>query len=175
MRMRQLTLLESMFAIAVAGLFCSLPVQLRRVVDIDDCRMVAESHAESARILDEIANGNVAWIDEFRPELRRLALWERESSARLSRSSVFDVAEEGRLDDAMDGRRVRQQFWARFDAAAARHGYQKPRPADMIRRSIGAGGALVKCWPTLCLIGLLLATFFRGPRRDLSSVRRLGN
>ncbi len=169
MRIARLTLMECMLMFPILGLFCSIPIQCRRAMELDDCRMAAGHHAEIARELTMMASEPAAWMDEFRPRLRRMASWQQEQNLRLTRSSFVDQGEEDRIADLTMTAQERMHFWDRFQTAALVHGYPRPRVGPAVHRSISIMDALGKAFPTYCLIGLLAWLLLRLRRRTLES------
>jgi hypothetical protein len=162
-RMPRVTLLEVMILLAILALACSLPIQCQRDQDRANCRFLAKDHAGVAAVLTIMANHPAVWMDEFRPELRRLASWEMSQSQRLARSETYSDTEEFRIAEEFKPAHAERLFWARFDMVAARHGYRKPKlyrgPQSPIQSIVGylAGtetpmwsivGFLARSWPT---------------------------
>jgi hypothetical protein len=137
------------------GLVCSLPSQYRRDWGREVCRYFVQFYADQAEALSMMAEDPAAWIDPFRPELRQQALWALEDSRRFSGKSFYDSKEHQRVSEANTIARKDKQFWARFDAAAALHGYRKPRVNRGARVVWGIDGFLVRTCPTFFLIILL--------------------
>jgi hypothetical protein len=166
MEMPRLTLLQSMILLANLGLLCSLPIQCQRAAKREDCRIMAEIRASTAQELTLMADHAANWTQEFRPELRWLAARQRETSRRLEQSGFFDEAEEERIataEIAAHGLNL-NQFWARFNSAAARHGFQRPKlgPGHW---ETGIDRWLARCWPTFVAIALLTWTLRLFSRR----------
>ena len=163
----QFTLIQSIILIAIAGLACSVPSQCRRNAMRDDCRVMAHYRASVSRHLTDIANSPGDWLEEFRPELRRLAARELAHARRLEKSGLFDREDEERIsaaEFAANGMNLKS-FWAKFDAAAARHGFKRHGFGGWLRGT-GLFDWLAGCWPTFVaiagLIGILRS--LRRPR-----------
>jgi hypothetical protein len=120
--------LEFLVLTAILGLSCSIPAQCYRAVRESDNQKAAEYHAESADRLEEIASHPAAWIAEFRPQLRKLASWEKWQSRRLNNLPAYDDASEERLSEEFFPAKERQRFWLRFNSIAALNGYHPPAP-----------------------------------------------
>jgi hypothetical protein len=123
-----------------------------RAFEIDDCRMAAEHHYNCASELTSMANDPAGWIDQFRADLRRMALWEREQALRLERSAVYVQSREDRIANQNRSEHNEDDFWTRFGSVAARNGYRRPQFGPLGRRPISLGVALYDCWPTFSLI-----------------------
>ena len=100
-----------------------------------------------------------AWMDEFRPELRWLAARELAASRRLEQSSFYDQEEEERITTAELAAHGfdPDQFWSRFNAAAFKHGYKRPKVGPGYWHS-GIEQWLASCWPTFVAIAVLTGT-----------------
>ncbi len=109
-----------------------------------------------------------AWIDDFRPELRWLAAWRLAASRRVEQSGFYDDLEEERIaraELAAHGLNL-NQFWARFNAAAARHGFKRPKVGPGHWES-GIHTWLARCWPTFVAIAVLTWTLRQFSRRPV--------
>ena len=148
-----------MMLVAILALLCSVPIQCQRAESRDDCRMVAQIRADGAQELSIMADDPAAWINEFRAELQWLAAREFATSRRLERATFYDKDEEVRIDAAevaAHGLNL-NLFWSRFDAAAVRHGFKRPRVGTGYYRS-GIDKWLAACWPTFVAIAVLIWT-----------------
>lgn len=151
----RLTFLEFMLILGIVGLFCVTPIQCRWAQDRAVCRYLAKWHADRVAEMTIMAGYPAAWMDEFRPELRRKATWSRSQSRRLERSNVYDPNEEERIARAeMDVQKARR-FWARLKAVAAQHGYQMPRVGGESQ----VGLFTFSGWPILASAVFLILTF----------------
>jgi hypothetical protein len=146
------------------GLVCSLPSQYQRDRGREVCRSYARHYADQAEAMNMMAEHPAAWIDPFRPELRQRALWALEDSRRFSGKSFYDGREHQRVSEANTIARKDKQFWARFNVAAALHGYRRPRVNRGAQVVWGIDGFLVRTCPTFFLI-ILLAGALRVARR----------
>jgi hypothetical protein len=147
------------------GVVCSLPSQYRRDYDQEVCRYFAQNYADQAQALNMMAEDPAAWIDPFRPELRQRALWAMEDSHRFSGKSFYDWREHQRVSEANAIARKDKQFWARFNTAAALHGYKKPWVNRGRQVVWGIDGFLIRSCPTYFLV-ILLAWTLRVARRS---------
>jgi hypothetical protein len=164
--MHRFSISELMLIVAILGLICSIPFQHQSDQDRQACRFFARFRADQAEMLAIMAEHPAAWMDEFRPELRRRAAWAMKDSRRFSEKVFHDaneVEETAKRNAALGKDR---QFWARFDRAAARHGYRKPRVNRGAQVVWGIDGFLVRSWPTyLVLIFLVWALRVAGRSR----------
>ena len=164
MSVPRLTILELMIGLCILGLVFSVPLQCRRVLAADDCRMAAEFHSICAAELLIMANHPAAWMDEFRPELRRISFWEEQQGLRLAQCSTYVQIRERRIADTYRATHHEDEFWIRFNAIAAQNAYRWPRVGPRGRPSVGLTAALYNCWPTvsvLCLMCLILKRIHR--------------
>jgi hypothetical protein len=175
---RQMAIGEMVVGAAVLALACAVPVQCRRAMEADDRRVMAEYHEEMARSLEELEKRPDPWVDEFRAPLRLLRAWEQRECKRL-RSASFPSgpATDPATGAGMSPSEIRQ-LWSKFDSAALRNAYRRPRPRWPPVggvKALTSYGALGKCAPTIGMaLGLAWLLARRMSRRAQRSTGKGG-
>ena len=160
----RLTLMEFVVLLPIIGVSCTIPIQCRRAMEADDCRVAAEFYAESRRELTAIADERS--LDGRIPSgasQHGLPGTESEPQARALR--FFDKGEEDRIADSNMTADEQRRFWARFAVASARHGYQRAQIHTNASHPLTLVGALAGLLPTYCVIGLLVWLLARVRRK----------
>jgi hypothetical protein len=157
MRPRKLTVIELMVAVAISAMLCSVPSQCVRIRGADDCRLAVESHVRLSKELKIMAQHPAPWMDEFREGFRSDASWNDNQARRLARCRVYDQNRETLIARSHKSADDEIKFWRHFGAAAARHGYKRPRLTIAYPDGMSIAQCLIRCWPTLFSIVVLFA------------------
>jgi hypothetical protein len=160
MAIKSFSIIEMLILVVICSLMCSLPIQCQQAEARDICRTImAEIHADEAKELALMANHPAPWMDEFRLDFHRLAIFAGRQSEYCKQASHYLIAQSRETEELTRNgysESNQRRIFDRFKVVAAKNGYQRPRVGPGHYSAGGIVRNLLSCWPTFVLIGILI-------------------